>query len=107
MPDMTMSQYTLASTQASFDSSMSAFSFSTRKRVYEEEIEDDLDAYFDGLDNDGDSDENRIVYLRPIARLKGSARPAETSVPAPFPGNNDFDDVHFLAPPERMDLDGV
>ena len=65
-----------------------------RKRSYEEETEDDLDAFFDDVDSTDADGTTRV-----IAKPKTSLRRA--TMGQGF-GTGDFDDALFLAP---MDMD--
>ena len=104
MPDLTMSQYTLPSTQGSFGANEKAFRSNRRKRTYEEEVEDDLDAFFDDL-GDG-AGELRVE--RPIARMKVQGRKGGDAVVQAAPARGfDFEDAVFLVPQEGMDVDAA
>ncbi|KAK5128809.1 hypothetical protein LTR85_000142 [Meristemomyces frigidus] len=96
-PTLSMSQNTLASTQGSFMSTSSVGGRASKKRTYEEEIEDDMDAFFDEADV-ADTAPTRRVIARPKASLKRAA--TEPGIVIMDAG--DFDDAPFLAP---MDLD--
>lgn len=102
-PGMTMSQTTLSSTQGSFMSSASAPFGASRKRSYDEEVEDDLDAYFDDMDATEQAEQPK--YSRPMARIKSALRKAATDGMVGVVGGDDFEEAAFLAPPVGMDLD--
>lgn len=98
MPGLSMSQTTLPSTQSSATSPAPK---TTKKRSYDEEIEDDLDAYFDEVE----AEEQRTpVAARRIAKLKNSPR-KQIVAPADefaFTGGveGDFEEAAFLVPME-------
>lgn len=98
MPGMTMSQDTLPSTHLSFGINDQAYATNNRKRTYEEEVEEDLDAYFNVLDSEP------VHIQRPVARMKQPARKLEQDAARRQHGD-DFDDAVFLAPLDGMDVD--
>lgn len=100
MPDLMMSQSTMSPTQTSFGINQEAFAGNSRKRGYEEEVEDDLDAYFDLVDCEPTS----TLAHRPIARMKQPMK-AEVRVQIVGADGNDFEDAMFLRGPEGMDVD--
>lgn len=105
MPGLTVSQCSLPSTQGSFGANGEAFRANGRKRTYEEEVEVDLDAFFDDF-----GDEGEVVRVdRPIARLKGQGRKGDGDavVQAALARGSDFEDAVFLAPQEGMDVDAA
>jgi hypothetical protein len=98
MPGLSMSQSTLSSTQ---DSVLSNVGHTlSNKRSYEEDIEDDLDAYFDEVE----AKEQMAVEGRRIARLKNS--PHKQTIGGVRVYNStggvagDFEEAPFLAPME-------
>ena len=98
-PGVTMSQSTLTSTQRSFQSMSSTERFgASKKRGYDEELEDDLDAYFDGMDSLEEAPQSR-----PIAKLKGTK--GSSRVGGPVVIADDFEDANFLSPVDGMELD--
>lgn len=105
LPDSMFSQSTLQSTQDSFGSWSSSAQIPGRKRTYEDDIEDDLDSFFD---DDTAMDSVRPTALRldrPLASMRQSlsrrsAQKTETQV---F-GVDDFEDASFLGP-QGMDVD--
>jgi hypothetical protein len=107
VPSLTMSQSTLPSTQGSFVSSTSAQSGS-RKRTYEEETEEEIDAFFDEVEvqNAAEAVEQQMVRDdRPIARMKGKSNLPDKGRSAGavrVVGEDDFEEAAFLAP---MDVD--
>lgn len=106
VPELIWSQSTIAATQSSFTTSSAAASIS-RKRCYEDEIEDELDAYFNDYDFDNaiTSATSNTLTLRPIARLKSSGKRTMDDGIVRVVGGNDFDDAAFLVPDEGMDTD--
>ena len=107
LPSLTMSQDTIASTRGSFVPITPAASRSSRKRTYEEEIEEDLDAYFD--DDEWEEPEavttNDMRAVRPMARMKASLQKAVTDGGVSVVRGDDFDEAAFLVPPDGMDTD--
>ena len=99
MPGLSMSQSTLTSTQGSTISN--AASENSNKRSYEEDIEDDLDAYFDEVDAE---EQTVLVGGRRIARLKNSHHKQThggIGVYTPIGGvAGDLEEAPFLAPME-------
>lgn len=103
MPAMTNSQSTLSSTQGSFGINQSAYGFNSRKRTYEEEVEDDLDSFFD----DFGAEPTKGLVHRPLSKLKTQPKARGRDAPAALPGGNDFEDAGFLTPLDGMDVDEV
>jgi hypothetical protein len=100
MPGLSMSQNTVPSTQGSIMSN--AAPELSNKRSYEEDIEEDLDAYFDEVEAE---EQMAPVEGRRIAKLKNSSQKqanggvdAHSSVGVVMVG--DFEDAPFLAPME-------
>jgi hypothetical protein len=107
VPSLTMSQSTLPSTQGSF--ALSGVSQSgSRKRMYEEEAEEEIDAFFDEVEaqNAAEAVEQQMVRDdRPIARMKGKSNLPDKGRSAGavrVVGEDDFEEAAFLAP---MDVD--
>lgn len=99
MPGLSISQSTVQSTQGSTVSSQAPKL--SNKRSYNEEIEDELDAYFDEVE----AEEQMIpVGGRRIAKLKNSPRKQTVSgvaIYVPSDGvDGDFEEATFLAPME-------
>lgn len=101
MPGLSMSQGTLSSTQASFGANDVAYTVNSRKRTYDEEVEDDLDAYFDDID----AEQTNNPTARPFARMKQQGKKEGQAAAVRLPGGNDFEDAVFLAPADGMDVD--
>ena len=104
VPGLIMSQSTLPSTQGSFVSSDSAQPGS-RKRTYEEETEEEIDAYFDGIGADEAAEQQMMREGRRIAKMKGRSDWPGKGRPAGavrVVGVDDFEEAAFLAP---MDVD--
>lgn len=97
LPALSMSQNTLASTQNSSVFHTVADAGTSRKRTYEEDIEDDMDAFFDEVDVAETASESRV-----IAKPKSTLRQAITEPEIVIMDGGDFDDAPFLAP---MDVD--
>jgi len=98
VPALSVSQNTLASTQNSFLSASSASGGGlggSRKRTYEEETEDEMDAFFDEVDV-----VNAVPSTRVIAEPKASLRKAATEPGMVVSNPGDFDEATFLAPME-------
>lgn len=100
MPALSMSQSTIPSTQGSFHSQQQQPK--SNKRSYEEEIEDELDAYFSEVEEE---DHETLIAKRAIAQ------PRNRMQKAPVAGigqvaiagmDGDFEEAAFLAP---MDVD--
>lgn len=102
LPDLSFSQATLNSTQNSFMSANGAQEGSSKKRSYDEEIEEGLDAFFNDVDEDSVAQYSREVSKRPIAKMKGSKK-AEQGAPSSV--GNDFEEAAFLSPLDGMDVD--
>ena len=101
VPGLSMSQDTLGSTQGSFASSKAGVGAS-RKRTYEEETEDEIDAFFDEIETE-EVDERQMGQVeRPIARMKRASGKARVGGPVRVVGEDDFEEAAFLAP---MDVD--
>lgn len=90
-----MSQSTLTSAQDSFSSDQA---LSGKKRTYEEEAEEDMDAFFDEIEAE---EQDNVISARRIAKPKGMLKKAAT-VPGVTIVDDDFEDAAFLAP---MDVD--
>lgn len=101
MPALSMSQSTLQSTQSSSISTSPGLGKAANKRSYDDEIEDDMDAYFDEVE----AEEQTVpVEARRIAQPKRSPRKAAQR-PADvfhFPSviEGDFENAPFLVPME-------
>jgi hypothetical protein len=98
VPGLSMSQSTIPSTQSSVVSSMDPQT--SNKRSYAEEIEDDLDAYFDEVDA---QEPMTPVEGRRIAKLKNSSRNqtiAGTGFYTAVGSDGNFEEATFLAPME-------
>lgn len=109
LPRLTMSQTTVPSTQGSFASTTSATIAPNRKRTFEEEIEDELDGYFDEEEVVEDDESDTIItprFVRPKAVMKGSSRKAVTNSLVHQLVGDDFDEAPFLEP-DGMDVDDV
>lgn len=105
VPSVTMSQSTLASIQSS-STSFAPQPEHRRKRTYEEEIEDDLDSFFDDGEESGVLDDQPLWTERPIAKMKVPVQKAGANRRVRILGDDDFEDANFLAPPEHgMDID--
>jgi hypothetical protein len=99
MPGLSMSQSTLQSTQGSITSNVApALSI---KRSYEEDIEDDLDAYFDEVEAE---EQMAPVAGRHIAKLKNSPQKQISGGIGVYTSTGrvagDFEEAPFLAPME-------
>lgn len=105
LPGLTTSQSTIPSTQGNFVSTTSSASGSSRKRTHEEEIEDDLDAYFDVDVATEPAAASMPGGVRPMARMKPSLRKAGTDGMVRVVREDDFDEAAFLVPPDGMDMD--
>lgn len=101
VPRLSMSQQTLPSTGGSFASFLSpSRQGSTKKRSYDEEIEDDMDALFDELD----AAEMHDAGPRRIAKPKRNLRRAVTvGGEVGMLNPDDFDEAEFLAPMDLCD----
>lgn len=100
LPGLSLSQDTLPSTQGSFGGGLAGWKDGAgqgRKRGYEDEVEDDMDAIFEELDA-----EDGTFGRRAIAKPKPSLRRVATDGAAVAVPDNDFGEAAFLAP---MDVD--
>ncbi|EMC92202.1 hypothetical protein BAUCODRAFT_38223 [Baudoinia panamericana UAMH 10762] len=98
LPALTTSQLTLpSSTQSSFGSTSAPETNGTKKRTFEDEMEDDLDELFDEMDAAGPSSS-----IRRLAKPKATLRRAATDGVLLDVGHEDFEEAAFLAP---MDVD--
>lgn len=99
VPALSASQSTLQSTQSSMMSTTSS-NKPANKRSYDDEVEQDMDAYFDEVEA---QEQMPPIGSRPIAKLKRSPRKAAmgtTSVNYQSAIEGDFEDAPFLAPME-------
>lgn len=98
MPNLSMSQSTLSSTQDSMLSNVAPKL--SNKRSYDEDIEDDLDAYFDEVE----AEEQIAPEGRRIARLKNSPHKQVIGNVGVYTSSGgaaeDFEEAPFLAPME-------
>ena len=101
VPDPSFSQSTFASTQDSFTSPHVTGSGS-RKRTYEEEAEEEMDAFFGEVE----AEEAMQQLRRPIARMKERSGKAKVELGGSvrIVGEDDFGEAGFLAP---MEVDGM
>lgn len=104
-PALTYSQGT-AGTASSFGSASSsaASSMNSRKRTYDDDAEDDMDAYFDDQEDGavGVNPGSAQSFNRPMARAKGKTKSTSTT-PSNVRGIDfDEEDAAFLQP---MDVD--
>ncbi|KAK4542668.1 hypothetical protein LTR36_006240 [Oleoguttula mirabilis] len=97
VPALSMSQNTLASSQNTFLFTPPSDVGVSKKRTYEEEIEEDIDAFFDEVDNPATTRKTRVMV-----KAKASLRRAATAPGIGTVDAGDFDDASFLAP---MDVD--
>ena len=99
IPGLSLSQSTLSSTQSSVVSN--AAHTLPNKRSYEEDIEDDLDAYFDEVEAE---EQMAPVEARRIARLKNSPHKRTVGGVSVYSSTGgvagDFEEAPFLAPME-------
>lgn len=99
MPDLSLSQTTTRSTQSSFTGAPSLDrSVSSKKRGYEDEVEDDMDAFFDQDDMDDATMAEEPRFVRPIAKMRSSngMKPQSNTVHIVNP--DDFEEASFLVP---------
>ncbi|KAF7195693.1 hypothetical protein HII31_03011 [Pseudocercospora fuligena] len=93
-PSLSMSQSTFPSTQSSFMSTTS--SLSTKKRAYEDEAENEMDAFFDESE---DAVSQEPDAPRPIARMRSRTRKNNSSNFVQIMNDNgDFEEAAFLMP---------
>lgn len=97
VPGLTMSQSSLEGTRGGFGGGGVDGS---KKRGFEEEIEDDLDDYFDEVDALDAEKPGR----RPVAGLKGFVREGVPGVTVHCVDVDDFEEAGFLAPRDGMDV---
>ena len=125
MPALSMSQTTTPSTQGSLRPTVTAAPRPSNKRSYEDEIEDDLDAYFVEIEAEDIGEVGNVQggnvhsmshntmmkrspnarTQRPIAKMKLSVKGAATTGGVNVVGNHDFEEATFLAPVDGMELD--
>ena len=74
----------------------------TRKRTYEDEVEDDMDALFEDMHYQDEGLAHSSVLSRPIATPKTSRKPALSSQAA-MKTSGDFDEASFLTPMEVVE----
>ncbi|KXT06589.1 hypothetical protein AC578_8561 [Pseudocercospora eumusae] len=91
-PSLSMSQSTLSSTQSSFMSTSS--SLSTKKRRYEDEAENDMDAFFDESE-DAEAQEPDAARMKSRTRKNNGSNWVQI-----MNGNGDFEEAAFLMPME-------
>ncbi|KAK3068105.1 hypothetical protein LTR53_014583 [Teratosphaeriaceae sp. CCFEE 6253] len=93
VPDLSASQQTLPSTQGSLVPFASVTSSTKKKRSFEEEIEDDMDAFFVNVDMT-----EPVAAGRRIARPKGSRQMvAMAGRTIAVSDGEDFEDADFLS----------
>lgn len=103
MPGLSMSQTTIPSNQSSF-SYETHLEHNAKKRTYDEELEDDLDVLFDDMDGEDTVIEPHPRAIRPLAKLKQSAKHGLTVPGNVHPGGMiipdgcDFEEAAFLTP---------
>jgi hypothetical protein len=100
MPDLSFSQETLASSQRS--SLFVDEEPPTRKRTYEDEVEDDMDALFGSMNSEHEVLAHTSVLPRPIATPRTSRKPAPPTQAATMIAG-DFDEASFLTPMEILE----
>jgi len=98
-PALTYSQNTLQSSGSSFSSMTSTADAlaSTKKRSYNEDIEDELDAFFD----EEEEKDMMMQTTRPMARPRGRGKATSTDMIQTLNGDFDDDDAAFLQPMEE------
>jgi hypothetical protein len=101
VPGLSMSQDTLLSMQGSFASSRTGEGVS-RKRTYEEETEDEIDAFFNDIEAEEVEERQMVQGERRIARMKRTSDKPRMGGPVRIVGEDDFEEAAFLAP---MDVD--
>ena len=70
---------------------------STKKRSYNEDIEDELDAFFD----EEEEKDMMMQTTRPMARPRGRGKATSTDMIQTLNGDFDDDDAAFLQPMEE------
>lgn len=104
MPGLSFSQHTFSSSQDSCYGSSQQFVGSAKKRSYEDDVEDDMDAFFDEADA-ADAAEYHDTN-RPIARMKGTGPKKNTrNSVVRILDTDDFEEAAFLAPLDGMETD--
>jgi len=98
-PALTYSQETLPSSGSSFGSMTATANAlaSTKKRSYNEDIEDELDAFFD----EEEGKDLMMQTTRPIARPRGRGKVTSTEMIQTVNGDFDDEDAAFLQPMEE------
>lgn len=107
VPGLSFSQRTFSSSQNSLVDLSQQLGGSAKKRSYEDDVEDDMDAFFDEADA-AEAAARTISrdIIRPIARMKGSApeKTTENNNVRIF-DTDDFEEAAFLAPINGMEVD--
>ena len=101
MPALSTSQGSFMSTQHSFAGQPPAYTES-KKRSYEDEAEEDMDAFFDQQEDDDMAMAQQSASARPIARLKGTTQKVPQQHGVRIFGSDDFEEAPFLMP---MDME--
>ncbi|PPJ57040.1 hypothetical protein CBER1_00577 [Cercospora berteroae] len=96
MPDLVRSPSTIASSQNSFCGTSSQDA-SSKKRSYEDEVESDMDAFFDEGESGDDAGLDGATNTRPLARMKSSPRKSLVTGVQIVDGD-DFEEATFLVP---------
>ncbi|KAK5166629.1 uncharacterized protein LTR77_008173 [Saxophila tyrrhenica] len=73
----------------------------SRKRGYEEEAEEEMDAFFDEVEVAEAMEQQALPAGRPMANLKGTASGGAVRIV----GGDDFEEAGFLAPLDGMEVD--
>ena len=106
VPGLSMSQNSALSSQERIPATPPIIGGMSRKRVYEEEMEDSLDAFFDEMNAPDIVLSNPPDPSRPIARIKSALQKPPPSQDVQVHSENDFEEAGFLKPRELMELDG-
>ncbi|EME47147.1 hypothetical protein DOTSEDRAFT_69190 [Dothistroma septosporum NZE10] len=99
VPALSTSQGSFVSTQSS-SATAARSSAEGKKRTYEDEAEDGMDAFFDEQEDECMAVTQRHAVVRPIARLKGTSWKVQQQHGVRIFGSDDFEDAPFLMPME-------
>ncbi len=101
VPGLMWSQSAPSSTQNSVTSMSSTPSAPSKKRGYDEDVEEEMDAYFDKAEAAESFSQQALPSTRPLAKMKGTTN--HQSAVRIF-GTDDFEEAGFLVP-DGMEVD--
>lgn len=103
LPGLTMSQNTITSSQNSCAGTWRGEVVESRKRGYEEDIEDELDGFF----ADEVFEDATVRVERPLASMKKSLRRGGDVERVKVFGVDDFGEAEFLVAMDSMEVDAT